>query len=50
MIDLGFHCNRLRHLEPGVLDNGLARGEFYNFAYPEALGGRDFREGIQWVK
>lgn len=31
MIDLGFHCNRLRHLEPGVLDNGLARGEFYNF-------------------
>lgn len=34
MSKLGFHCNRLHQLEEGILDNGLHRGEFYNF--PEA--------------
>ena len=28
---LGFHCNRLFHIEGGILLNGLRRGEFYNF-------------------
>ena len=31
MSDLGFHCNRLHHVEQGILGNGLKRGEFYNF-------------------
>ena len=31
MIELGFHCNRLHHVEERVLGNGLQRGEFYNF-------------------
>jgi sugar phosphate isomerase/epimerase len=31
MSDLGFHCNRLHHIEEGILNNGLKRGEFYNF-------------------
>ncbi len=31
MSDLGFHCNRLHHVEEGILKNGLKRGEFYNF-------------------
>lgn len=31
MKNLGFHCQRLFHLEEGVLGNGLGRGEFYNF-------------------
>lgn len=31
MKNLGFHCQRLSHLQEGVLGNGLGRGEFYNF-------------------
>lgn len=27
---LGYHCNRLRHIQEHVLDLGLRRGEFYN--------------------
>jgi sugar phosphate isomerase/epimerase len=35
MSRLGFHCNRLRQLEPGIVENGLQRGEFYNFPKEE---------------
>ncbi len=35
MSDLGFHCNRLNQLEEGILQNGLKRGEFYNFPEEE---------------
>lgn len=31
MNDLGFHCQKLGHLEERLLANGLRRGEFYNF-------------------
>ena len=36
MNNLGFHCQRLGHLEERLLANGLRRGEFYNFP-PEQL-------------
>ncbi len=35
MKKLGFHCNRLHHIEEGILSNGLRRGEFYNFPAEE---------------
>jgi len=31
MRNLGFHCHALNHLESGIIQNGLQRGEFYNF-------------------
>ncbi len=32
---LGFHCIRLRHIEEGILENELRRGEFYHFPEEE---------------
>jgi sugar phosphate isomerase/epimerase len=32
---LGFHCHRLYHIEEGIIENGLSRGEFYNFTKEE---------------
>ncbi len=34
--DLGFHCNRLQYLGEAITENGLSRGEFYNFPSEEA--------------
>lgn len=31
MNNLGFHCQRISHIETGILGNDLHRGEFYNF-------------------
>lgn len=31
MSNLGFHCHRLAHIETGILENDLRRGEFYHF-------------------
>ncbi|HAZ31930.1 MAG TPA: hypothetical protein DCY61_04465 [Dehalococcoidia bacterium] len=36
--DLGFHCNRLQYLGEAITENGLSRGEFYNFPSEEAPG------------
>ena len=33
---IGFHCNRLRYLDEAITQNGLSRGEFFNFP-PEDL-------------
>lgn len=35
--NLGFHCNRISHIEEGVIANGLSRGEFFNLP-PEDYG------------
>jgi len=35
MTSLGFHCNRLNHLEDRVLANDLRRGELYNYKLPD---------------
>ena len=34
--NLGFHCNRLRYLDEAITENGLSRGEFFNFP-PEEM-------------
>jgi sugar phosphate isomerase/epimerase len=36
--DLGFHCNRLKYLDEAIIENGLSRGEFYNFSSEEVTG------------
>jgi len=35
MNKLGFHCQKLEHIEEGILSNQLTRGEFYNFSEGE---------------
>ena len=35
--NLGFHCNRLRYLDEAITENGLSRGEFYNFSAGEVI-------------
>jgi sugar phosphate isomerase/epimerase len=35
--ELGFHCNRLPHLEERLLNNSLSRGEFYHYPAPDIL-------------
>ncbi len=37
MSNLGFHCNQPHQLEEGILQNGLKRGEFYNFPKEELV-------------
>ncbi len=32
---IGFHCNRLRYIDEAIAENGLSRGEFYNFPQDE---------------
>ncbi|MDY6912623.1 MAG: sugar phosphate isomerase/epimerase [Chloroflexota bacterium] len=34
--NLGFHCNRLRYFDEAITENGLNRGEFFNF-HPEEI-------------
>ena len=49
MISLGFHCNRLAHVDEYVLANNLDRGEFYhlNAADMEHLRERLRRNGLK---
>ncbi len=35
MIELGYHCHELAHLEQAIISNGLRRGEFWNFPSEE---------------
>jgi len=35
MDKLGFHCQKLEHIDEGILSNQLTRGEFYNFPQDE---------------
>jgi sugar phosphate isomerase/epimerase len=35
MDKLGFHCQKLEHIEEGILSNQLIRGEFHNFSEDE---------------
>ncbi len=34
---LGFHCNQLQNLEKVIIENGLKRGEFFNFPKKDLL-------------
>lgn len=38
MASLGFHCHRLFQVQERILDNGLARGEFYHFPPDQVPG------------